>query len=573
MLSWFDQNPGAYWVIPGIVTGGMLAAMLRPFLRVEQSAKTKFDWWDISVLVLLAAGRWPTWFITRQLNVDESHVISGAQTLRYDPIFWRSVDGMTAGPLDFYTLLPFGSLLGGDGYASARVAAFVLIGAALIFAYRTIALLFGRQIGRIAVFPAVCVEAFSLHSDVLHYSTELVSVTLIALACFLFARRFIVQAGCGWNTLGALALGSVPFAKPQAAPMGAFIGLTWIVVELCRNTTPFRARFNAVVAIVAGALVPALFLAVMVTAYDLWPYVVLTYRAHLFTYVDAGLGSSLYDIIKMTRASANEGTALLVQWLGGSLLFVALTLPLSFSVAARKWRATVPILGLVAIALVCILTPHRPFVHYWQLLVVPWTLLIGFQTGYAIQSLKSTNRLGRCAVLCLALLCTGAGISRARAGLDFPGARLLVAYQTHRESELARELNKYARPGEALGSWGWMTHIFVEADLRQATRRSHTYHEILENPFINDFRRDYLDDLRQSAPPVFVDTAQVSNLWFHQGSATMDALFPELADYIQTNYVFRREIRGVLFYVRPDRLPPSKEPKTNNEKIVDPGPS
>ena len=146
-------------------------------------------------MVVLIVGRWPTWFVAHDLNPDESQLIAGAITLRHDPVFWRSVDGGTAGPLDFFALWPAGCLHGKDDYLSARVSALGLIAAALVFAHQSIALVFGRLTARVTGFATLCFESLTLHSDFLHYSTELVAVSFVAAAFYLAVRRFVCNAG------------------------------------------------------------------------------------------------------------------------------------------------------------------------------------------------------------------------------------------------------------------------------------------------------------------------------------------------------------------------------------------
>ncbi len=109
MLSWFDSNPAAYNGLVGLVLALTLGLILRTCLQSGTSPETRSDWrWSGMIFALLAVARWPSWTYPRQLNPDESHLITGAFTLRSDPVFWRSMEGGSAGPLDFFALWPVG---------------------------------------------------------------------------------------------------------------------------------------------------------------------------------------------------------------------------------------------------------------------------------------------------------------------------------------------------------------------------------------------------------------------------------------------------------------------------------
>src|SRR3954466_15833933 len=86
----------------------LLAAIAWTVREVRQPNSARslgWRWWALAAAVLICF-RWPMLWVRHELNVDESQLIAGAITLRHDPVFWRSVDGGTAGPIDFYPLLP-----------------------------------------------------------------------------------------------------------------------------------------------------------------------------------------------------------------------------------------------------------------------------------------------------------------------------------------------------------------------------------------------------------------------------------------------------------------------------------
>jgi hypothetical protein len=559
MLNWFAENPARYWWLVCFAIIWTLFIMLRPLRRPDWRDVKSTDWrWGLIILGMLIVGRWPTWFVTRQLNPDESQLIAGALTLRYDPVFWRSVDGGTAGPFDFYALWPVGWLHGADDYFSARVTALVLIAAALIFAHQSVALVFGRMVARVTGFAAVCFESLTLHDELLHYSTELVPMCLLAAAVYLAARRFVANAPWHWNFWGGLVVGAIPLAKLQATPLAALLGLGWVIGELTRGNRSPVDRRKGLGAFCAGGGVIPLAGALLLTATGEWQNAVIPYILYNVGYVDAA-NLGWHDVFARLWTNASPHESLLAVWLGGGVIWTAGTLLLPRTKERMPRVVASAAAGLCLASLICILVPRRPFLHYWQLMVVPWTLVLGALTGLAILELEKRRPAMRSGVLCAALVFTAGGLLWARTGQVHPYVGRMTLYQKYPRGRVAQELRKYAQSGEALGVWGWTTNPFyVEAGLRQATRNAHSMASVLDSPYYDYFRQRYLADLERSAPPVFIDAMTpdktTDNFVFHHGLLRHEIIFPELADYVRAHYTQIGEVQSVRIYVRNDRL-------------------
>lgn len=232
MLTRFDHHPLYYTVLLVALTLGGLAIALRTWLSPGPRDLRSLDTRGcLFILIMLMAGRAPTWWVTHELNVNESQFIAGALALRHDPVFWRSLETTTSGPLNTYVLLPAGTLLGEDSYFTARLTAALLIGLSLILVHAILVRGYGRGGARLAVFPALLFESFTLHDDSLHYSSELMPMALLAVGLYLWTRRLATGDRLGLNLIGGIALGAVPLAKLQAA----LIGLVWVaaVAFLC----------------------------------------------------------------------------------------------------------------------------------------------------------------------------------------------------------------------------------------------------------------------------------------------------------------------------------------------------
>lgn len=116
MSAWLLADTSRYWLLAwssfavpfAIATGPVVAAIISD--KVEQRSLDFLRPWVfvVAIAFCLLAFRWPGWLFHNEFNPDESQFISEALTLRHDPLFWRSVDGTTHGPLDVYPASIFG---------------------------------------------------------------------------------------------------------------------------------------------------------------------------------------------------------------------------------------------------------------------------------------------------------------------------------------------------------------------------------------------------------------------------------------------------------------------------------
>lgn len=557
MLSWFDAHPSLYgWFVCAAVAlavGPILLACLQP----DPASATRSDWrWGAVILTVLTAGRWPSWFYTRGLNPDESHLITGAFTLRHDPMFWRSVDGASAGPLDFFALWPVGWLHGADDYFSARVTACLLLALALLFAHQTLALVFGRLVARVGTFSTVCFTAFTLSPNFAHYSSELAALPPLAAAVLLAVRRFFNHADWRWNLLGGALLGAVPFAKLQAAPPALFVGLAWIAGEivLARSRRETSALPRRLAALVGSALAPSLLVAVALSATGQWTHAYIPYLAHNLHYVGTEILSFSANLQTMFSFSAQEG-GLLLPWLFGGLLCLAGALLLRRAAAP----CTLAFVGFVALlfflSVFSVLLPGRPFLHYCQLLVVPSALLFGSAFGLATAPAPAGESARRPrALLCAGLVVSSGFLLAVRVPASTPHVGQLAFWRDHPQERLAAALAQLSAPDEAIAIWGWANHLYVEARRREATRSIQSEPLILDSPHLDYYRRRYLDDLRTSRPPVFLDASAPGGFLFTTPEFRHEVIFPELAAHVRSHYTLIAEAQGHRIYLRNDRV-------------------
>ena len=220
----------------------------------EEAVPTTFRrnllWWTI-VAAALGCFRWPLLWVPHQQNPDESQLIAGAIALAHDPVFWRSVDGGTAGPVDFFPLLPAVWADGVTSFAVARAISLAAIFVSLVLVGEALVVIAGTTVARIAVLPVLALFSFTTSPDFTHASTEVMPVLLLAAAGWLAARPIAVPSQTRlW--LFALLVGAAPWAKLQSGPLAAAL---WVIV-VWRET--HAGRPPSLLPLLAGVLIPTL---------------------------------------------------------------------------------------------------------------------------------------------------------------------------------------------------------------------------------------------------------------------------------------------------------------------------
>jgi len=544
LLQWLDRAPLVYafaFVLVGFAVATLVAWLPREEGKLHPLARAALPWvW----LLLLLAGRWPQLFVVGELNPDSSQFLAGALTLRHDPVFWRSVDGMTAGPLIYYTLTLVSWLGMPLTYFTARLVALVLFGITFAAAHRLIAAHHGPRVAGFALLPTALFFALTTDPDFNHYSSELVPLALIMGAATLFlhpGRQTKLPA----LLMGAVLAGAVPWAKLQAAPIAAALGLLVVVRVLRDPALPTRARLGRAAMVVGAALLPTIgFLGLVTFAHSFSDF----YRSYIvqnLLYTDPGRGALLGAESRLLRgdfATLGYATVLLTAFAG-----LALALPRRPS--PQPLSPLLPAGGLMlGVAFLCVITPGRDFLHYTLLLLPGLLLLSGAAVGEGKRALRRARIGGLIALSCLTLL-----VLRVDEPKPATLGQLASNYRTP-DSKLGELVKLLSASDRQVGVWGWEMQLYVESGARQATRSAYSYWQITQGPQRDYFRARYLGDLQRNRPPVFVDAVGEATKFFHGRDRLAHETFPELAEFIAREYCLVAELRFARVYARRDLL-------------------
>src|ERR1700736_2255554 len=223
--SLFPQ-PILYYLLGGAALTAFVVLAALPPRRVSRETALERTFL-LSAWAALFACRWPIFLWPDPLNPDEGAFIACGMKARVDWMPWRGFDASNSGPLNC-DILALPALFGAQmGFFSARVTGLCLIAGAICALYYTVKWIYGAGIARLSIVPPVLLFALTKTADFVHYSSEHLSIFLTTAA--LAAAAYLVR-GMGSKSsrlivcvIGGLCLGSTPFAKLQASPIGLMV--------------------------------------------------------------------------------------------------------------------------------------------------------------------------------------------------------------------------------------------------------------------------------------------------------------------------------------------------------------
>jgi hypothetical protein len=498
---------------------------------------------------LVFVGRWPFLLVPYFFNPDESQQIAGSITLLHDPVFWRAVDGHTAGPFNFY-LLSLPNLFGFPlTYASARVEGLLLIVGFLIFTYPTLRL--ASPYAAIAIIPLACFFGWLNDYDLVQISTEHAPAFLLSGALFYALSGCLGLARSPEKNLVAAGVfaGLAPWAKLQAVPMSLTVAagvalLLWIRGE------PLTARIKKFLFFLVGYLAPSSVFLSQILVTGQWHTFYRSYFTANAGYAQAG-GS--FSTVANLLCSRSAETGMIPTLFGLAFSCVLVT------AIACLWSRSKPspifwaALTATLIAAVMVIFPRRPFVHYLFFLIPPLGLVVGASLGEWLR-IWSSNRLKPIALAgAFCAICLGA-ILIARFKRAAPIAGEAANYFLLPETPESKILRPYLRVGDTLAVWGWFPHLNVELQLPQATRDAHSQRLIEPSSSRDYYRKRYLADLEGNRPFAFVDAVGPQEVFtYRHRDKEAHEIFPELKNFIASNYVLVSDTTRSRIYLRRDR--------------------
>jgi hypothetical protein len=508
---------------------------------------------------LILAWAWPSFLVGLQFDPDESLLIAEAHRATSHPIPWRDFDGGTSGPVNVFAIDAMHALGFSFSYTSARLLAVVLAIISVIAAYRAIALLYGEFAGRVTAVLAALFYAFATFESMSYYSTESLSVALLAVAALAIVHVAKSTHRPPWLsvfTVGLL-MGAIAFSKLQALPMAAVLALILLTVF-------WRSRWSrrTVIQLLAVFALSSLLVPIAV----LLP-VALSGSLHAF--------ATSYIVEPLAYASGTRPAwfasgnidvrshpgFLLVAVISAILICVALVLA---TVMRRRESPPIPI-DTEAVPLVCLtalvvvagyvtIKPHLPFGHYLLFVALPICAAAGAFIGYMLERSNRAD-LGRFAALAsIALLATTGTAVELTLEPATKWSMLMhdLAQQPACGTKTTFSLLREIPAGSSVASWGWFPEMYVIAPIAMGTRATDTAFGMWPGPFQSYLLHLYITDLEDNKPAYFLDA--VTDKPQPRPSLTVPRnrheYYPVVAHYIRAHYRLIDQADGMRLYAR-----------------------
>ncbi|MEO6995182.1 MAG: hypothetical protein ABI273_16370 [Lacunisphaera sp.] len=501
-----------------------------------------------TLLVAMAAWRWPAIFHYKPVNPDEAQFLAGALTMVARGQLWW-IDPTTSGPLVVLPLtLPH--LVGFPvDFASGRIIGLLLEWGMVVFGYLTLRHLHGDQKGRLLIMPLACFMIFLWFWDFVPYCSELAPLFLCALALWLGVTAFASDGETfrrGRLLACGVVLGAIPFSKLQVMPLGAAVGISLVVWILCAPVRDAKKIGRNLLCLFGGVILGTGSLLVSLWCSGQWNEVYQSYIVHNLHYAEArGLPWSDSGYLLTYLTDFSWGFSLYHY---GALLLLVLGLP---AIGRASWRPLLLGVTLLLAAYAAVLVPGRLYPHYLLFLTLPLSLMVGILWGYLLAG--QTRRYSAIAIVLF--LAVGVISQLLNRVADRNSLHRLIA-PTNPRDPVDQFINQNKMPGDSLAVWGWRPEFYVETQLPQATHEAHTEAQLNSHPQRDYFRARFVADLRATRPAFFIDSIGPDDFQLKTPSLQGHETFPELRDLIARDYAEIKTGGTFHLYLRRDRIAP-----------------
>ena len=535
----FDSTPTLYWLLGYLLAGIVIISAVYKIIP----AKVFF----ILSILLLVFMRMPVLVFNREINADESQMLSHAITLYEDPVYWRSVDGTTIGPLDNY-LLVVPKLFGFQiNYTSGRVMGLLCTIGALLFVFLAMRNWFGETLSRIAIVTPVIFLAFTQETDFVHYSSEQLPVFLLATIIWLLSKITESKSlsSASTFTLGLVA-GMMPFAKLQSVPQAMVIVLAaiWICYHFFQKTK----QIKPLLFLLSGGLAFPVLLFIWAAANHVFGDFIDFYLLGNAIYAGENnwlsIPVQMFNLITLSPDFKIYSLVLIVPIILG---IVYAFLPNSHKKSQTQFVLPATLILSVLAGIYAATKSGNTFIHYLNFCIYPWILLAAYGTS------KRYNWFTVFSVLLLFWFVGNDAINyrrehRLNSFESIGGANKLA------ENPVVKELKKFTKPGDYMTVWGWQCQYYVEAQLAQGTAENHSERSIFKHPLQEKYLSRYLSDLNRTKPVVILDAVGKNSLWVQDKKTQGIENFPALANFVHQHYTLVSDKNDIKLFVRKDRL-------------------
>ncbi|WP_438480121.1 hypothetical protein [Oleiharenicola lentus] len=555
VFLWLDDGWERFWITAWISFAAVLITSLLPC-----AAGTHWRRWNhpalycTLVLLALVAFRWPMIGAGIEFNPDESQLLAGAITTWHRHVIW-SIDMGYCGPWAFLPLtLP--AMLGLPiDYLSGRCVALLMTWSTIVFLWLTFRHFFADRLARMLVLPLVCLMSFTRSEDFVQYSGEQSPLFYFSVALWLLLTAFddkglVVRVARLF--LGGVFIGMLPFSKLQVAPIGVLLAVFFLAAIFRQQSQPLAKRVRQAAWLVAGALLMLGFtISCIAASGSLFHF----YKSYLVMgLVYAGIrayeNSEFLPLIWQLSKTAWG----VFPFLWPTTAAIALALPFTALVKVEV-RRLLPLGGLLFLSAYFIVwAPGRDSPHYLLFFIIPTAFLLGVFYGGLITNTHRSAWQRRGLIGFFLAVCVVPQIYSCYSADTQPYVGNLGSSREYAIGPVAKTLLPLMREGDTLTVWGWACTYYVQTQLPQGTRESHTERQIVFSPEQEYFRMRFLADMEREPPVFFLDAIGEGHFRFTDRNVFAHDRWTALQTVINRHYQQIDEKENTRIYMRRDRL-------------------
>lgn len=516
------------------------------WIIVKQKNRNIIDsyyiFWLVSFFIIFKI---PSLFENYSLEIDEGCMLTQAMSLYNKRIFWKEVDFLTSGPLNSLILIPFGAIRGNFDYTACRICYIILNCVSIIFTYFTVNYTTNKSNARIFVFIVVIFLVSTNNLEFRHYSSELLSISLLSISLFFLVKIFhnTTSKITYYSFLNGTILGLLPFTKLQSLPLGVLIFLysIWLLLK-SQNSN----KIKAIGWFFGGCSICPIIFIIYIINYnivDTFKFLYLdanliygdnTNNTYLFSFIVKFLSWIKIDSVKIHLCISIFCLSLFLHTLKIEKL----------KVEDKKFKHFIYFTLLYLIVCAYIITkPGYYFEHYFYFYLFFSCILNSFMVLASVnlnKYLKSINSI----ILLIAISSVIYNLPR-------------IDLREKEISSTSKFINKIKKGNESIALWGWNFDYYIETQSSQAALENHTSHLFKawshKEMIIDKISKLYLRNLISNKPIAIIDS--------YDSDFTPDAknicnlkLYPSLYNYIISNYTVAKRVEKNVIYLRNDRF-------------------
>lgn len=475
-------------------------------------------------------------------NIDTSTWLSGMHTVNhYNSWLWTLLNYTDSRPLTVLPLILVSKLGINVGYIVSECIGLLFWLTTTFFLYKIFDLFLSKEINLILIWGFCLLIGTTFVSDYTAYNSEQLSVLMLTASTYAYLSYCYGRwkSYTGILVFGII-MGSLVYVKFQNVPMGIFI-TSALLIELI-----IQKRWQSITILIIGGFLPTIVINLYYFSQGsltifwnnyFWNYF---YYAYTTQFSDVPI-SDRFNLVRIFRFiyfyddSKWYFFVITIIVTVGIISNVIKRLPTSIS--QRKFFIFSFLY--LFVCLYAILQSGNSFGHYKLYLWVPVTLFTGI-----IISISPVIVQKYCLLF---FLVTGTVIAGKNLLLK---EKNLVAIHSMLDQKIIASIRRNSRSDESVVVWGWRDQLYVRTQRPMGYRDAHSFHFALKSRLIPYWTTDFLNDIQQNKPSVFIDVTKPEGYSTFAKILSPHNNIPQIKKYINKYYSLIETIEGVRVYKR-----------------------